>query len=79
MRIRLILAITALLLGCTNALAQVSCNARACSQALRGCYDKCPVKNSDECRTHCPREFQHCMRTGDFEGKFCQKHGLIRE
>ena len=79
MCIRLVLAIAALGLGCTTAIAQVSCNARTCSQALMGCYHKCPNPSSDECRTHCPNEFQHCMRTGDFDGKFCQKHGLIRK
>ena len=76
------LILAALWLGVVSVIpaqADVSCRAKTCSQALLGCYRKCPKPGSDRCNTFCPTEYQNCLRTGDFNGHFCTDRGLIRK
>jgi hypothetical protein len=61
------------------AVAEIDCPAKTCSQALVGCYRHCPKAGSDPCNTFCPSEYANCMKTGDFNGKFCTKRGLVRK
>lgn len=69
-------------IGTQPVLAQ-TCTAKTCSQAFSACTGKhCSRErtgNSSQCYRFCQTELERCMKTGEFNGRVCQKHGLIRK
>ena len=62
-----------------HALAQGTkeCSAKTCSQQERNCANvNCGTGN---CAAFCHTEFERCMKTGEFFGRFCQLKGLIKQ
>jgi hypothetical protein len=54
------------------------CSAKTCSEQERNCANiNCgaPPRCDEFCRT----EFERCMKTGEFFGRFCQFHNLIKK
>jgi uncharacterized caspase-like protein len=52
------------------------CAATSCSGALQGCIRKASITGGDPGR--CNDRYQHCLQTGEFNGRFCQHSGLAR-
>jgi uncharacterized caspase-like protein len=52
------------------------CAATSCSGALGGCMRKAAMTGGDPGR--CNDRYQHCLQTGEFNGRYCQHSGLAR-
>jgi uncharacterized caspase-like protein len=52
------------------------CAATSCSMGLRGCMRKAAILGRDN--SPCTAKYNACLQTGDFVGRFCSEHGLVR-
>jgi tetratricopeptide (TPR) repeat protein len=65
--------------GGSNAAGPGTCNATSCSQARSGCVRRCPGGATPPCMQYCNSQYEDCMQTGVFIGKFCgRKAGLSK-